>query len=63
MIEPIIWGSENSYRADTSHSAVTGIGIGMSVVKHIVEAHGGEVAVESTPEVGTSVRFTVPTSP
>ena len=34
-----------------------GVGIGLSVVKHIVEAHGGRVIVQS--EVGQGSRFTI----
>jgi signal transduction histidine kinase len=34
-----------------------GVGIGLSIVKHIVEAHGGRVLVES--EVGQGSRFTI----
>jgi signal transduction histidine kinase len=34
-----------------------GVGIGLSVVKHIVEAHGGRVWVES--EVGKGSRFVI----
>ena len=33
----------------------------MSIVKHIVEAHGGDVWVESEPGKGTAVCFTIPT--
>ena len=34
-----------------------GVGIGLSIVKHIVEAHGGRVLVES--EVGQGSKFTI----
>jgi signal transduction histidine kinase len=34
-----------------------GVGIGLSIVKHIVEAHGGKVLVQSTPGEGS--RFTI----
>ena len=34
-----------------------GVGIGLSIVKHIVEAHGGRVLVQS--EVGKGSRFTI----
>ena len=34
-----------------------GVGIGLSIVKHIAEAHGGRVTVES--EVGKGSRFTI----
>ncbi len=36
-----------------------GAGLGLSIVKDIVEAHGGRVAVESEEGKGTTVRFTL----
>ncbi|SDM21195.1 PAS domain S-box-containing protein [Geoalkalibacter ferrihydriticus] len=48
------------YRADTSTTAVGGIGLGMSIAKGIVEAHGGTIRVESAPGRGTTVSFTLP---
>ncbi|MDO3377772.1 ATP-binding protein [Geoalkalibacter halelectricus] len=51
---------EKFYRADSSNVAVSGTGLGMSIVKHIVEAHGGRVWLESAPGEGTSVYFTLP---
>jgi signal transduction histidine kinase len=37
-----------------------GSGLGLSLVRHIVEAHGGEVAVESTPGKGSKFVITLP---
>ena len=45
---------ERFYRADTS-GTVLGTGLGMSIVKEIMDLHGGWVAVESTQGTGTSV--------
>jgi len=50
------------YRADASNTAVEGTGLGMSIVKYIVEAHGGKVWVESELNKGTIVFFTIPYS-
>ncbi|MCD4693069.1 MAG: PAS domain S-box protein, partial [Calditrichales bacterium] len=48
------------YRADTSNTAIEGTGLGMGIVKYIVEAHGGKVWVESKFGKGTKVTFTIP---
>jgi signal transduction histidine kinase len=40
----------------------TGSGLGLAIVRDIVEAHGGSVAVTSTPGSGTDVRLTLPST-
>ena len=37
-----------------------GSGLGLFIAKGIVEAHGGEISVDSTVGVGTTMRFTLP---
>ncbi len=49
---------EPFYRGrDSSGSAIPGSGLGLSLVQHIVEGHGGRVTVEST--VGEGAAFTL----
>ena len=50
---------ERFYRADTSGS-IPGTGLGMSIVKEIIELHGGEVALASQIGVGTTVTLWMP---
>lgn len=52
---------ERFYRADAGRSReLGGTGLGLSIVRHLVEAMGGQVGVESTPGVGSTFRFDLP---
>ena len=42
--------------------AQTGAGLGLSLVKSLIELHGGTVTIESSPEQGTTVRCHLPTN-
>ena len=37
-----------------------GIGLGLAIVKRIVNAHGGHIRVDSTPDQGTRVVVSIP---
>jgi two-component system, OmpR family, sensor histidine kinase BaeS len=52
---------ERFYRGDKSRDRKTGgIGIGLSIVKALVEAHKGEIKIESQQNIGTIVEVKIP---
>jgi PAS domain S-box-containing protein len=51
---------EKFYRGPVSSRGTEGLGLGMNIARHIVEAHGGTVKVESAPGDGTTVGITLP---
>ena len=59
---------ERFYRADRSRGAASdrgaghSTGLGLSIVKHIVAGHGGEVGALSSPGTGAKVWFRLPVS-
>lgn len=57
--QPLIF--EAFYRVDASRSRKTaGAGLGLSLVKTIIEQHGGTIDVQSTPNEGTTFKIELP---
>ena len=48
---------ERFYRVDKARSHPGGVGLGLAIVRHLTELHGGRAAVENRAEGG--VRFTI----
>jgi signal transduction histidine kinase len=47
------------YQVDRSRSSA-GFGLGLSIARSIIEAHGGSITVESTPKLGTTFLISLP---
>ena len=55
---------ERFYRGtNTGEARASGSGLGMAIVRSIVEMHGGEIDISSVVGEGTVVRITLPRSP
>jgi two-component system, OmpR family, phosphate regulon sensor histidine kinase PhoR len=53
--------TERFYRVDRSRSRETGgTGLGLAIVKHVVQRHGAELRIESTPGVGSNFAIQFP---
>jgi two-component system, OmpR family, phosphate regulon sensor histidine kinase PhoR len=55
--------TERFYRIDRSRSRETGgTGLGLAIVKHVVQRHGGELKIDSTPGAGSTFAIQFPAS-
>jgi signal transduction histidine kinase len=58
--QPLIF--DRLYRGDRSRSE-RGLGLGLSLVRAVVQAHGGTVSVRSEPGAGSTFRVDLPGAP
>ncbi|NLY49518.1 MAG: cell wall metabolism sensor histidine kinase WalK [Firmicutes bacterium] len=55
---------ERFYKVEKARTRTTaGTGIGLAIVRSVVEAQGGQVWAESSPGAGTTITFTIPCRP
>jgi two-component system, OmpR family, phosphate regulon sensor histidine kinase PhoR len=55
--------TERFYRVDRSRSRETGgTGLGLAIVKHVVQRHGAELSIDSTPGKGSTFAIRFPAS-
>jgi PAS domain S-box-containing protein len=48
------------YRGEAATPSTPGVGLGMSLVKQVVDAHGGNIKVSSKPHQGSTVTISLP---
>jgi signal transduction histidine kinase len=48
------------YRGDTGRRIKQGMGLGLTIARDLVSAHGGELRLESTPGAGSEFTVSIP---
>jgi signal transduction histidine kinase len=51
------------YRVDATNTAISGTGLGMTIVRYLIEAQAGEVCIDSVPDQGPTVHLRMPLDP
>jgi signal transduction histidine kinase len=49
-----------AFQRGSNVGSIPGTGLGMAIIKHVVDLHGGAVEVDSAPNAGTSFRVWIP---
>ncbi len=55
--EQVSHAFDKFYRGDNTDKAIKGTGLGLTIVKHIIDEHDGSINIESRPGKGTHVHF------
>lgn len=58
--DALTWAFESFRQVDREQQEQQGAGLGLAIVRGLVQAHGGQVALESEPNVGTTVTLQLP---
>ncbi len=53
-------GCQSNESSDACTGATAGLGLGLAIARHIIEAHGGRIWFEETQGVGSSLNFKLP---
>ena len=51
---------EPFYRADSARGGATGMGLGLSIARHIARTHGGDLILRNRPGGGLEALLTLP---
>lgn len=63
-LEHLPYVFQRFYRVDRSRQRASGgMGLGLAIAKHYVEAHEGHISVDSKPDEGTVFQFSIPMFP